>query len=186
VPSSEGRASASDIGYVAERLVEAYAVAGSGWRLGSFRPGVDADHKDMVVDERGGFRSLYVQVKSATHPDREGRVVAFADYPEAAVPESPRLVYVVGLLSVATIELARIWVVPSADFNRLAYRQHKAREPGRVVLQFSSRLDGDSVWDRFVVGRLELGPRLLELVRASPADASLDRDAGLTMYERRG
>jgi hypothetical protein len=55
-----------------------------------------------------------------------------------------------------------------------------------VVLQFSSRLDGDSVWDRFVVGRLELGPRLLELVRASPADASLDRDAGVTMYERRG
>jgi hypothetical protein len=88
--------------------------------------------------------------------------------------------------------------VPSADFNRLAYRQHKAREPGRVVLQFSSRLDADAVWDRFLVGRLELGPRLLDLVRSSPVDlsfaaspvdappidASMDRDAGLLIYQR--
>ena len=151
-------------GYVAERLVEVHALLSAGGDLSSFKPGADVDHKDIIVDRRGGFANAYVQVKSATHVDREGRVVCFADYPEDAVPEHPRLVYVMCLMDVEAQELTRIWLVPSADFNRLAYRQHKHDEPGRVVLQFSALAAGGGVWDRFEVSRHQLGPRLVSLV----------------------
>ena len=71
----------------------------------------------------------------------------------------------VGLVDVEQHLLARIWLVPSADFNRLAYREHSAR-PGRVSLQFSCVAKGDPRWDQFEVPRLELGARLEPLVAA--------------------
>ena len=95
----------------------------------------------------------------------EDRVVAFANYPVDAIPESARLLYLVGLLDVAQHLLSRIWLVPSADFNRLAYREHSAR-PGRVTLQFSCLASGDASWDQFEVPRLELGSLLEPLVAA--------------------
>src|SRR5437660_12331553 len=63
-------------GYVAELLVEAYALLGAGGKLTSFRPNIDIDHKDLVFDELGSrLRSAYVQVKSLTHPSNPYQVV---------------------------------------------------------------------------------------------------------------
>jgi hypothetical protein len=162
---------ASLVGHIAELLVEVYALASAGGGLTSFKPGSDVDHKDIIVDKRGDYRNAYVQVKCATHLDREGRVVGFADYDEEGVPENPRLVYLFGLLDLEAIELSRIWFVPSADFNRLAYRQHKHDRPGRVILQFSALASGESVWSPFEVTRAELGPRFLELIDSAPPAA---------------
>ena len=69
------------------------------------------------------------------------------------------------LLDVGQHLLSRMWLVPSADFNRLAYREHSAR-PGRVTLQFSCLASGDASWDQFEVPRLELGSLLEPLVAA--------------------
>ncbi len=159
---------ATEIGYLAQSMVGPSAMVGSGFELTPLPTVVDVDHRDLDLDEKGTDRHCEVQVKAATHLDREGRVVCFANYPEDAVPETPRFVYVAGLLDLVRVELARIWMVPSAEFNRLAYRQHRADQPGRVTLQFSCRAAGDPRWDRFEVGHLELGERLLDLVRTAP------------------
>jgi hypothetical protein len=155
----------SVLGALVELMVEAEILAGSDGRLLPSRVEPDVDHRDIVVAEVGGFGALWLQVKGTTHPDGEGRIVAFANYPVDAIPESGRLLYLVGLVDVEQHLLARIWLIPSADFNRLAYREHSAR-PGRVSLQFSCLAKGDSRWDRFEVPRLELGARLAPLVAA--------------------
>ena len=54
--------------------------------------------------------------------------------------------------------------MPSAEFNRLAYRERDKRK-GRVTLQFSCVASGDPRWDSFELARLELGRRLEPLVR---------------------
>jgi hypothetical protein len=56
--------SGSAAGHAAELLVQAALMIGSGYKLGCYQPGVDDDHKDIVVVEKGGFSALYVQVKS--------------------------------------------------------------------------------------------------------------------------
>ena len=53
--------------------------------------------------------------------------------------------------------------MPSADFNRLAYRERDTRDD-RITLQFSCLATGDPRWDSFEVARLELGRRLEPLV----------------------
>jgi len=160
----------STLGTLVELMVRAEILAGSDGRLIPSRFEPDVDHRDLIVADVGGYSALWLQVKGTTHPDKEGRVVAFANYPADAIPESGRLLYLVCLLDLQQHVLARLWLVPSADFNRLAYREHSSR-PDRVTLQFSCRAAGDEHWDRFEVPRLELAAWLEPLVAAAGSSA---------------
>ncbi len=161
----------SALGALVELLVEAEILAGSDGRLIASKMEPDVDHRDLFVTDAGGFGALWIQVKGTSHTDREGRVVAFANYPADTVPESNALIYVVGLVDLEQHALGRVWVVPSADFNRLAYREHDERK-GRITLQFSCVASGDPRWDEFEVPRPKLLRRLEPMVRdAGPATA---------------
>jgi hypothetical protein len=153
----------STLGTLVELMVEAEILAGSNRRLIPSRLEPDVDHRDLVVADVGGDSALWLQVKGTTHADRESRVVAFANCSTDAIPESSRLLYLVCLVDLQQQNLARLWLVPSGDFNRLAYREHSERA-GRVTLQFSCRAGGDERWDGFEVSRLELADRLQPLV----------------------
>lgn len=170
-PLSAGRA--------AELLVQAHALMGSEYRLTAYQPVADDDHIDVVVMEHGRYGALYVQVKSADGLDREDRVVMMAEYDEDRVPESPRLVYVCCLVDTARQAITRCWLVPSAEFNRRAYRQHRRGRPGWVTLQFSARAGGDERWDGFAVPVTELGVGLEKVLAETPADASVARQLGV-------
>src|SRR2546428_805956 len=146
-------------------MVEAEVLAGSGGRLIPSRMEPDVDHRGIVGADVGGFGVLWLQVKGTTHPDSEGRIVAFANYAVDEVPESARLLYLVCLLDVEQHLLARTWLVPSADFNHLAYREHSERA-GRVTLQVSCRASGGQRWGPFQGPRLLLSRPLKPLVAA--------------------
>src|SRR5260370_7927216 len=163
VPSPICVVDSSTLGTVVERGGRAEILAGSAGRLIPSRVEPDVDHRDIVVGEVGGYGALWLQVKGTTHADGEGRIVAFANYPADAIPESDRLLYLVCLLDVEQHLLARTWLVPSADFNPLAYRQ-RADRPGPVSLQFSCLASGDPPWPHYEVPRLQLGPRLEPLI----------------------
>jgi hypothetical protein len=167
----------STLGTLVELMVRAEILAGSDGRLIPSRFEPDVDHRDLIVADVGGYGSLWLQVKGTTHLDKEGRVVAFANYPADAIPENARLLYLVCLLDLQQHLLARLWLVPSVDFNRLAYREHSPRV-GRVTLQFSCRAAGDEHWDTFEVPRLDLAARLEPLVSAA-GPATLEELSGL-------
>ena len=156
------------VAYVSERLVESYAVVGSGWRLSGYHPGADVDGKDVVLDELGGSGVVYLQVKVATHLDAAGRVDCRAAYRESEIPESPRLLYVFGYLDSERIEVDPLWLVHSQDFNRLVVRHQSPDARAEIQLHFRSRPRGRDRWTPFRVDRLELGRRLLEVERTAP------------------
>ncbi len=144
-------------------LVEAEILAGSDGRLIPSRVEPDIDHRDIVVAELGGFGALWLQVKGTTHLDNAGRVIANATYPIDAIPESDRLYYVVCMVDLKEHQLARLWLLPSADFNRLADRD-LVRQPGHVIFKLRGRADGDKRLGKFEVPRLELAARLQPIV----------------------
>ena len=57
------------------------------------------------------------------------------------------------------------WVVPAAMFYRRAYRTSLPK--GMIQFNFDCRVAGDERWDDFEVTRAELGPRLVQLIRAA-------------------
>jgi len=150
------------MGYVIECLVEAYVLLGAGGGLTTARPDEDVDHKDFFVDEAGGYRNVYAQVKGSPRLSRSGTLEVSVDYPEGKVLSDTRLIYVFCLLDVTGMRLSRIWVVPSVDFTRLAPRTRLSR--GRVRLWFEAGRTGK--WSRFEIEPTELGARLLRAVRA--------------------
>ena len=159
----------STIGDVGEHAVAMHIEAGSGYVLSAYKPEPDAHHSDLTIEDADD-RTVTAQVKVATHPDREGRIVGFADYRESAVPENPRLFYVFGLLQTdeREVRLTRAWLVPSPEFNKRAYRERRSSEPGRIVLQFSCLATGDPKWDEFELAPLELGSAFLKILGDAP------------------
>lgn len=158
------------LGRLAELLVQAEILFGSQGRLVPSPMEPDVDHRDLVVAEVGTYGALWLQVKGTLHPDREGRLVAFADYPEAGIPESSRLLYLVALLAEESHGLGRLWLIPSRAFNARAYRERSPRQ-GRVSLQFSCKQAGDPRWDEFELPPRELAQALRPLVESlGPAE----------------
>src|ERR1700704_3224783 len=82
------------LGYAIECLVEACALIGGAGRLTTARPDSDVDHKDFIVDERGGYRSIYLQVKGSPRLYEGGEFEINVRYPKNKVLSSRRLVYV--------------------------------------------------------------------------------------------
>jgi hypothetical protein len=155
-------------GEIAELLVRAYVLASGGGRLTTFKPDADVDHKDFVVDRRGGDQHAYGQVKCTTRL-REKQVWCVVHLSPHRIPDSARFFYVFAFLDLRSVELTRMWLVPARDFNRLAYRKRRGKF---IVLWFKApRLDGR--WDPFEVTKDELGPRIIELMAAAPAEKQI-------------
>ena len=127
-----------------------------------------ATHASMIAKilsrpsgRRGGIPAIAIQVKTARDVDRYGLVEARASFPAGHVREHPAFLYTVLLLD--SVAIGTAWLVPSPDFNRLAYRQ-AAR--GRVVLAFRGDPTRPDRYTPFLVPPLELGPRLLSVIDA--------------------
>src|SRR6266702_75503 len=156
------------IGEVAELLARAYVLASSRGRLTTFKPDADVDHKDFIVDKRGGYRHVYIQVKCATKL-RQNQVWCVARYLPNQIPTSARVFYLFAFLDLRSIELTRMWLVPARDFNRLAYRRNHGT---RVEMWFKTPAE-DRRWDRFTVDRKDLGDRVAALIAAAPAEKKI-------------
>jgi hypothetical protein len=124
-----------------------------------FTPVADDDHVDATAGRRGGVPAIAIQVKTVRGVDRDGLVEAKADYPVGRIREHPGFLYAVLLLPSVTIETA--WLVPSPDFNRIAYR---VTSGDRVRLEFRGDPSREDRYSTFRVPPLEIGLRLLAVI----------------------
>jgi hypothetical protein len=148
-------------GTAGEQLFAAAVTLSSDGELELFKPLTDDDHTDASAGRRGGVPVLALQVKTALSLDRQKLAVARMAFPEGHPREHPAFVYAIVYAVDACIQSA--WVVPSADFNRLAYRGAGRRGKG-IELQFMASPTRQDRWAAFRGGRLDLGPRLVRLV----------------------
>lgn len=149
----------SQLGRAGELALSLYTLVTSNGEIELYDPVVDDDHVDLVAARKGDLPKLALQVKTAEGLDRHGEVEAIASYPAGEVREHPAFLYAVPLLDGTAI--AALWLVPSPDFNRLAYRH---RTGAREVLEFRARPGGDARFGPFELDPREIGPRLLALI----------------------
>ena len=157
-------------GTAGEQLFAAAVTLSSDGELELFKPLTDDDHTDASAGRRGGLPVLAVQIKTALSLDRQKLAVARMAFPEGKPREHPAFVYAIVYVVDACIQCA--WVVPSADFNRLAYRGAGRHGKG-IELQFMASPIREDHWAAFRGGRLDLGPRLLGLVDSLAPGAPL-------------
>jgi hypothetical protein len=149
------------MGYVIESLVEAYILLGGSGRLTTARPDSDVDHKDFIVDLRGGYKNLYLQVKGSATLHPHDMFEVNVTYPKGKVMADPRLIYVFALLDIKSLTLTRMWLIPAPDFRRLA--PTTAMKAGRIRFTFMAGRTGK--WARYEIEPSTLGARLLRYMR---------------------
>jgi hypothetical protein len=151
----------SQLGRAGELALTLYALITSEGQVGLYSPVVDDDHVDLVGGIRGGLPVIGLQVKTENHLDKSGQVEARASYQQGTVREDPAFLYAILLLQLVQIRAA--WLVPSSDFNRLAYRTATA---GHDVLEFRAYPDRQDKFSAFQVDPLQLGPVLMSKISA--------------------
>ena len=173
----------TELGRAGELAMALYSIVSSDGELELFTPVADDDHVDATAGRRGGLPAIAIQVKTAPKVDRGGLVEAKADYPAGHVREHPAFLYAVLLLSSVTVK--SVWLIPSPDFNRIAYRRiAKDRE----ILEFRGDPLRDDRYSGFRVPPLEIGPRLLSMIDALHEHVPLPAiggPAGLMLAARR-
>jgi hypothetical protein len=151
----------TQLGRAGELALDLYAMVSSDGELELFSPIADDDHVDATAGRRGGVPAIAIQVKTVRALDRDGLVEAKADYPIGHVREHPAFLYAVLALPSVAIESA--WLIPSPDFNRIAYRVVSG---DREILEFRGDPSRDDRYSSFRVPPLEIGPRLLAVIDA--------------------
>lgn len=149
----------TQLGRAGELAIALYSMVSSNGELQLFTPVADDDHVDATAGRRGGVPAIAIQVKTAGGLDRNGLAEAKADYPVGHVREHRAFLYAVLLL--ASVRIDALWLVPSPDFNRLAYR-HTAGD--REILEFRGDPIRNDHYSTFLVPPLEIGPRLLSVI----------------------
>ena len=152
-------------GTAGEQLFAACVTLSSAGDLELFKPLTDDDHTDITAGRRGKVPALAIQVKTALSLTRQGFAVARMSFPDGKPRKHPAYVYAIVYVVNATVEAA--WIVPSAEFNRLAYRGAGRRGKG-LELQFMASPTRQDRWSAFRCGRMDLGPRLVALIDSLP------------------
>lgn len=173
---------ATQRGIAGEELFAACVTLTSAGDLELFKPLVDDDHTDVTVGKRGMVPALAIQVKTALTLDRKELAVARMAFPEGRPRQHPAFVYAVVYVPDASVEAA--WIVPSPDFNRLAYRGVGRRGKG-IELQFMASPSRGDKWARFRITRLNLGSRLLEVISRLPRNSRPPKITGAHLLLRR-
>ncbi len=149
----------TELGRAGELALALYSIVSSDGELQLFTPVADDDHVDDTAGRRGGVPAIAIQVKTASEVDRGGLVEAKADYPAGHVREHPAFLYAVLLLPSVSIQSA--WLIPSPDFNRIAYRNAAGN---REILEFRGDPIREDRYSGFRISPLEIGPRLLTTI----------------------
>ena len=153
-------------GTAGEQLFAACVTLSSAGDLELFKPLTDDDHTDVTAGKRGKVPAVAIQVKAALSLTRQGFAVARMNFPDGKPREHPAFVYAIVYIVDASVEAA--WIVPSARFNRLTYRGAGRRGKG-LELQFMASPTRDDRWSAFRCGRMDLGPKLIDLIDSLPA-----------------
>jgi hypothetical protein len=166
----------SQVGAVGEQLFCAYAIWTSAGLLEAFRPVVDEDHVDVALRRKDtpGWVA-FVQVK--TTATRKARFEARTTYPADAVLEDDAFLY--ALLQLEGPAIERCWLVPSAEFNRLATRGRAGEGHVQLVAWVHTReQDG---WSPFQVAPELIGQRLETLIGSLEAGREPSTLAAVTL-----
>ena len=150
----------TQLGRAGELALTLDALVSSDGQLELFTPVADDDHLDLVAGLRGGLPALGLQVKTTDHLDRNGLVEAIASYPAGEVREDPAFLYAILLMQ--SVQIRALWVVPSPDFNRLAYRYEVE---GREKLELRASPDREDPFAAFRIDPLTVGPMLLSRIQ---------------------
>jgi hypothetical protein len=162
------RISSVQQGLIAEYEFAKFLMVGSGGKIELAKPVSDDEARDYEIHIRGRYGTGFAcQVKSAMSLHKMSKNVSsiniFFDIAVDRLVNSPFYWYFVAYLDPKSMGLADpTFLIPSQDFHRLAAPIQRGGM-WRFSMAASMQAKSRDRWNRYRVGTLELGERVLEI-----------------------
>ncbi len=144
-------------GDIIEHLIADLIVLGSNGALTTYVPISDLEGIDIIVNQRGGYNSLYIQVKGRFILKDGHRFIA--NIRKATFGTNQRMYFIFAYFDSKTQGIHdTLWLVPSEEIEKLPTRNSKQGPRFRFTASIAN--DSEDKMSRFKVSREELAEEL--------------------------
>jgi len=149
-------------GDITENRISEIVTLSSRGRLTCYTPNTDDDGIDLVVNPKGSITPLFIQIKSRFVLQKNGRYIHNVGKKTFVTHRCFYLLFV--YFNQMTLEVDKLWLVPSSDFALLAYDKAEGTSY-KSFYRFNAGPNsrGDR-WVKYSVDKSELGGRLLKII----------------------
>ena len=149
-------------GYIIENRIAEIITLGSNGELTCYSPNSDDDGIDLIVNPRGKFNPLFIQVKSRYKLQKSKQFIQNVNKKTFGVNAQFFLIF--AYFNPESLEIEHIWLIRSLEFEKIAYEK-SAGEKYKAFYRFSANPHSTrDRWSKFSVKKTDLGQRLLNLI----------------------
>jgi hypothetical protein len=149
-------------GAITENRASEIITLSSRGRLTCYTPNSDDDGIDLIVNPKGTFKPLFIQVKSRFKLQKSGQFIQNVGASTFIADKSFYILFI--YFNKETLEIDKLWLLPSTDFKDIAYEK-EAGETYKSFFRFSaSPKSNKDRWAKFTIDKSELGKKLLDII----------------------
>ncbi len=143
------------------RFIELISIGSSG-RLSCFIPDVDDDGIDVIVNPKGSYKPIFLQVKSRFKLNR-GRFST--NIGTNTFREDEKFFIIFFYYNKEKFEIENIWLIPSIEFKEKSMKINLKNH--RQTLRFSANPNRESQdkWSKYKINKKELAKRIESIIR---------------------
>lgn len=157
----EDKISSKQKGYITESRVAELITLGSRGQLTCYTPDSDDDGIDIIVNLKGEFRTIYVQVKSRFKLNKNKRFVQNVGL--KTFKSHPSFYIIFMHFNPDDLEVDTVWLIPSEEFEKLAYFKSEGKSY-KSFYRFNANPKSEiDRWAQFKVDKAFLGEELLRI-----------------------
>ncbi|XKH50495.1 hypothetical protein LG275_12975 [Chryseomicrobium palamuruense] len=158
----EQRISSKQKGDVTESRVVELITLGSLGQLTCYTPKSDDDGIDLIINKKGDFKPLFIQVKSRFKLNNRNQFIQNVGL--STFQSHPAFYIIFMQFNQENFEVECVWLIPSKKFQELAYLK-KSGENYKSFYRFSANpfTDGNQ-WSKYRVLKEDLGRELLKIM----------------------
>jgi len=106
-------------GTITENRIVELVTLGSKGQLTCYIPTSDDDGIDLIINQKGHFNPLYLQVKSRYKLSKQGKFIQNVGI--STFQSNKRFYIVFVYFNETNLEIENIWLIPSIEFQRKAF-----------------------------------------------------------------
>lgn len=159
----EDNLSSKQKGNVIENRVSEIVTLSSNGILTCFSPNTDDDGIDLIVNIKGGYTPIFIQVKGRFILQKNGSYIQ--NVGKKTFKENKHFYLLFVYFDNSILEVKTVWLIPSTIFLSKAYFK-KAGKNYKDFYRFNARPNSKAdKWHKYIVDKKDLGSRIQEIMK---------------------
>ncbi len=145
------------------RFIELVSL-GSNGRLSCFIPDSDDDGIDVMVNKKGDFKPIFIQVKSRYKLNTNGTYSQ--DIGTNTFKSDPKFFICFFLYNQEKYDIEKIWFIPSIDYEERAIEINPKDYSQKLRFAASPNDDSKDQWNQYRIDKTELAAEIEKIIES--------------------